>query len=154
MNQETRQDLLIALSSISIITTLGGSVFSNNILGKHCPLFMKEYSGLQKFSLHAIGGVCGFGVITGALLSILLALQLYLIINLKDVKQYKTQRFILAILTTIILSIYFVIQFLANSSFNYVMRGRDSILGLWEYMLPTYLLQGILLYLLFTEPDP
>ena len=99
-------------------------------------------------------GCLRFGVITGALLSILLALQLYLIINLKDVKQYKTQRFILAILTTIILSIYFVIQFLANSSFNYVMRGRDSILGLWEYMLPTYLLQGILLYLLFTEPDP
>ena len=154
MDQDTRQDLLIALSSLSIITTLGGSVFANNILDKQCPMFQKEYSGLKKFSLHAIGGVCGFGVITGVILSILLGLQLYLIINLKDVKQYKTQRVILATLTTIILSTYFVIQFLANSSFNYVMRGRGSIIGLWEYMLPTYILQGILLYLLFTEPNP
>ena len=148
MEQESRQNLLIALSSISILTTLSGSVFANNILGKNCPLFTEEYSGLKRFSVHAIGGVCGFGVISGVILSILLGIQLYVIINFKDVKKY-----ILAILTSIILSIYFVIQFLANSSFNYVMRGRGSILGLWEYMLPTYILQCILLYFLFTESD-
>ncbi len=153
MQQTTRQNLLIVLSCLSIITTLCGSVFANNILDKECPMFTNEYSGLKKFSFHAIGGVCGLGIITGVILSILLGLQLYFIVNFKDVKTCKTKRFILAMLTTVILSMYFVIQFLANSSFNYIIKGRGPIIGLWEYMLPTYVLQGTFLYLLYTEPN-
>jgi len=173
MNQETRQKLLIALSSVSLLTTLGGSVFPNKILGKPSPLFKptedlrhlvnylygKDGKDAQinlnsfRFGWHARGGVCGFGLITGVILCVFIAIQLSLIITFKDVKQYKKQRKILAILTAIILCLYFVIQFWLNSSFNYLIRGSPSRAGLWEYMLPTFLLQGTLLYFLFTEPD-
>jgi hypothetical protein len=170
MSQEARQDLLIALSTISLLTTLSGSVFANKILGKVCPLFKPSEElrqlvvsfygkGAQinlnafRFGWHALSGVCGFGLITGAILCVFIAIQLSLIITFKDVKQYKKQRKNLAILTAIIISLYCVIQFLLNSSFNYFIRGSPLRLGLWEYMLPTYLLQATLLYLLFTEPN-
>lgn len=154
MSQEAIQDLLISLSSISLLTTLSGCVFANQILDKECFLLQKDLPLGFRLGFHAIGGVCGFGVITGVILCVFIAIQLSLIITFKDVKQYKKQRKILAIITAIILSLYCVIQFLLNSSFNYFTRGLGFKLGLWEFMIPTYLLQGTLLYLLFTEPEP
>ena len=42
MSQEARQDLLISLSSISLLTTLSGCVFANQILDKECFLLQKD----------------------------------------------------------------------------------------------------------------
>ena len=156
---KTKQGILVGLTGMSILSTLSGSVLANNILDKECPLWEKDRPVVEKFFIHYIGGVCGFGVVTGFILMILLGIQLYLIINLDkkgDKEKLKKERWWLALITAIIIGLYFIIQLLTNSSFVYRFiqpdnRAEKNQKGLWDYMLPTFVLQISFLIILFTE---
>ena len=138
--------LLVSLSSASIITTLLGSVFANQIVGVPCLLYDKNRPWFDRWTRHMIGGVCGMGVVTGGLMVLLICVQLYFLIKL-DLKDKNTV-FWLKWTSLLILAIYFILQLLLNSWVAHQSKGYSSV-GLWEYMLPTYLLQFGILYTLF-----
>lgn len=104
--------------------------------------------GENDFLRHVAGKVCKLGVGTGVLMVLLIGLQLYFLINL-DLKKDKRAIFWIKWISLIILSIYFILQFIMNSWASHVVRGYRYSIGLWEYMLPTYALQFGILYILF-----
>ena len=96
--------------------------------------------------------VLGLGLITGALLSLLLIVQISILNNL-DNKDKKSRR-ILAISPLVIILLYFILQLYANSYLNHSVRNfNEPQVGLWEFMLPTYFCQFIILCILFSEKD-
>lgn len=140
---------LIFFSFASIISTLLGNIFSNNILENKCYLTNTKYPWFYRLFLHSIGGVCGFGIITGMILVSLLLLQLILIINLNN--SDKIGRNIIAYVSTVTMSVFFVFQLFMNSSLNYAITGKKVTFGLFEMMLPAYSFQLVLLILIFRE---
>lgn len=151
MITDGKKKALVALSTISLFTTVFGNLMPNLIFnfGKKSYLFDTSLSWRKRLIFHDSYGVCGIGLITGALLVLLLIIQVSLLDNLdnKDINGRKN----LATTTLIIILLYFFIQLFANSYLSHKSRNYDPKIGLWEFMLPTYFFQFIILCILFSE---
>lgn len=154
MITDTTKKVLVALSIISLFTTILGNLSPNILFNfdKESILFNENYTWEERLLAHDPYGVCGIGLITGALLSLLLIVQISFLNNL-DNKNREGRR-ILGIFTFIIILLYFVLQLIANSYPSHRLRNwAEPKIGLWEFMLPTYVCQFIILCILFSEKD-
>ena len=162
MITDTTKKTLVAFSTISLFTTIFGNLMPNVILAATNNNFLDEIKNiideriftldLEQLAVHERYGVCGFGMITGFLLVLLLIIQVSILNNLdnKDIQSRKN----LAVTTLVIILLYFFIQLSANSFISHTYRNIDEpTVGLWEFMLPTYICQFIILGILFSETE-
>lgn len=153
MITDTTKKILVTFSIISLFTTILGNLSPNIIFNfdKESIFLDESLEWKERLLRHYDYGVCGLGLITGSLLSLLLIVQISLLNNLDN--KDKEGRRILAISTLVIILLYFILQLYANSYLSHSVRYSKPKVGLWEFMLPTYFCQFIILCILFSEKD-
>ena len=154
MITDTTKKIIVTFSIISLFTTILGNL-SPNILfnfNKKSIFLDSSQPWRERLLRHYDYGVCGLGLITGALLSLFLIVQISVLNNLDN--KDKEGRKKLGISTLVIILIYFLLQLKVNSYLSHSIRKfSEPKIGLWEFMLPTYICQFIILYIIFSEKD-
>ena len=149
------RSILVMLSVLSILTNLFASVFYNYLFGKKDEGFVEPTTILGKIFHHSHmdfdGSVCKFGIVTGIVYSLFMFAQMIALASIKNEDRDRRRK--LGYASLVMFLIYFCGQLGANSSINSVARKRRTNYrrGLWDDMIPTYVLQLVIIIILLTE---
>ena len=151
------RSILVMLSVLSILTNLFASVFYNYLFGKKNEVDAEPTTLIGKIFHHSHmsfdGSVCKFGIITGIIYSLFLFAQMVALASIKNEDRDRRRK--LGYASLVMFLIYFCGQLGANSSISSVARKlrKNYRRGLWDDMIPTYVLQLVIIIILLTEKN-
>lgn len=145
----SKQEVVLnTLLIFSILFTFLASIFLNEIKGLRSYIYRNDLQLFERLNIHARGGICGLAIITGWILVFIFMIELYILNYYGTSYLKKYSKVFMVIVFT-----YAFFQFIMNSVFDYRILRPEMWdyyggLGLFEYMIPVYILQFFFFHVL------